>query len=82
MSVGHAPPMVASVCSVGQVGTEAKGMPSEVTEQPAMEVVPLPTTGQTELPTAPVVPTVAGVTPSIEALPMQAEVAAAGTRGT
>ena len=52
-------------------------MPSEVVEQPAMEVIPLSTIGQTELPTALVVPTAMGVTPLVEAPPMQVEVAVA-----
>lgn len=75
-STDHAPPMVASVPSVGQVGARADGTPSEVTEQPAMEVILLPTMGQMELSTALVAPTMVGATPLIEAPLMETEVVA------
>ena len=47
-----------------------------------MEVIPLLTMGQMELPTTLVVSTMVGATLPVEALPMQAEVAAAVTGGT
>ena len=40
-----------------------------------MEVIPLPTLGQTELPLVTVASTVVGATPPVEAPPTQAEVA-------
>ena len=39
-----------------------------------MEVIPLPATGQTELPVAHAASAAVDVTPPVEALPMQAEV--------
>ena len=57
-------------------------MPSEVAKQLSTEVILLLTTGQPELPAMLVVPTAAGAMPPVEALPMQAEVAAAMTGGT
>ena len=74
--VGQALPVAAPMPSAGQAGVGAQRIPSEVAEQPAMVVTPLPTTGRMELPTAIVAPTVAGATPSVEAPLMQAEVAA------
>ena len=65
----EAPLMVAPVPSVGQAGAGAKGMPSEVAEEPAMEVIPLPMMGRMELPTALVAPTAVGVTPLVKAPP-------------
>ena len=67
---GHAPPMVAYVPSVGQAGAGAGGAPLEVAEQPAMEVIPLPMMGRTELPSMLVAPTAMGATPPVEAPPM------------
>ena len=54
--------MVVPVPSAGQAGMGAQGMHLEVVEQPAMEAIPLPTTGQTGLLTALKVPTMVGVT--------------------
>ena len=67
---GHVPPTVAPVPSVGQAGARAQGVPSEVAKQPAMEVIPLPMTGRTELPNVLVASTAMGVMPPVEALPM------------
>ena len=64
---------------VGQAGVGAVGTPSKVGEQPAMEVIPLPTMGRMELPTALVVPTAAGTPPPVKAPPTLAEVAATVT---
>ena len=63
------------VPSVGQMIAEAEGLPSEVTEQPAMEAIPLPTSERTELSLALMVPTAVGVTPLVEAPLTQREVA-------
>ena len=68
--------MVALVPSVGQAGAGTKGTPSEVAEHPVTEVIPLPMMGRTEPSTALVLPATVGVTPPVEAPPMQAEVAA------
>ena len=62
---------------VGQAGAGARGTPSEVTKQPATQVIPLPTMGQTKRLTTLVAPTTVGVTPPVEAPPTQVEVAAA-----
>lgn len=75
-SAGQAPPVVVPVPSSGHVDAEAEGAPSKVAEQLAMEVIPLPTLGQTELPLVTVASTVVGATPPVEAPPTQVEVAA------
>ena len=59
---GQTPPMVAPMPLAGWVDMGAQGMPSEVTEQSVMAVIPLPTMGRTGLPTALVMLTVAVVT--------------------
>ena len=66
---------MAPASSVGQADAEAEGVPSEVAEQPATEVILLPTVERTGLSLALVAPTVVGATPPIEALPTQTEVA-------
>ena len=62
-SAGQATPMVAPVPSVGQADAGAEGAPSEVAEQPATKVIPLPTSERMELPLALVVPSVVGMAP-------------------
>ena len=62
---------------VGQAGARARGELSEVAEQPAMEVIPLPTIGRTELIVALVASTTTGAMPPVEAPLTQVEVAAA-----
>ena len=66
---GQAPPVVAPEPSVGQEDTGAQGAPSEVAEQPAMAVIPLPTMGRMGLPTALMALTVVGVTQSVVTSP-------------
>ena len=70
-SASQAPPLV------GQEGAGAKGTPLEVAEQPAREAIPLPSSGQTELPLALMAPIATGMMPPVEAPPMQAEVVVA-----
>ena len=55
---GQAPLMVAPMPSVGRADAGAQRTPSEVTEQPAMVVIPLPTMGWTRLQTMLIAPTV------------------------
>ena len=62
LSAGLAPPTVTSMPSVAQAGVGAQGMPSDVTEQPAMEAILLPTMGWTELPSTLVAPATVGAT--------------------
>ena len=47
-SAGQAPPVVVPVPSSGHADAGAEGAPSKVSEQSAMEVILLPTLGQTE----------------------------------
>ena len=63
--------------SARQAGTRAEGTPLEVAEQPAREAIPLPSSGQTELPLALMAPIATGMMPPVEAPPMQAEVVVA-----
>ena len=58
----HALPTVTPMPSVGQAGIGAQGMPLDVIEQPAMEAIPLQTSGRMELPSALVAPTMVGAT--------------------
>jgi len=78
MPAGQVQPTVAHVPWVVWLDVGAQGMPSEVAEQPAMAVIPLPTTGRMGLPTALVAPTVAGVTQPVGAPPTQVEAATGG----
>ena len=61
--------MVVPMPSVGQTVAGAKGTPSEVTEQMAMEAIPLPTLERTELPLALVALTAVGVMPLVKVPP-------------
>ena len=60
--------MVAPMPLVGQVSTEAEGVPSEITEQPTTEAILLPTSKRMELPLTLVAPTAAGTTPPVDVL--------------
>ena len=75
-SAGLVPPTVVPVPSVGQTVIGAEGTPSEVTEKPTTEVIPLPTSERTEPPLTLVGPTTVGVTSPVEAPPTQMEAAA------
>ena len=57
---GQVLPTMTPVPLTRQVGVGDRGTPSEVAEQPVMEVIPLPTTGLTRLLAMLVVSTVAG----------------------
>ena len=72
----EAPLTVAPVPLVGQVGAGAEGAPSKVTEQPVMELILLPMSGQMDLLLALVAPTAVSAALPVEAPSMQAEVAA------
>ena len=75
LSTGQAPPMVASMSSVGQADAGAEEASSGVTEHMATEVIPPPTLERTELPLTLVAPSVVGAVPQAEAPASQAEVA-------
>ena len=59
---GLVPPTVVPMPLVSQVVGKAEGAPSKVAAQPAMEVIPLPTSERAELLTAPVSSTAEGGT--------------------
>ena len=63
------------VPSAGQVNAGAEGTPSEVVEQPAMEVIPLPTWERMELSLALCGTDLVGTTPLVEASSTQVEAA-------
>ena len=73
---GKAPPTVEPMPSVRWADAGAQKTHSEVAEQPAMSVIPLPTMGRMGL------PTVAGATQPVRTPPTQVEVAAAMTGGS
>ena len=79
---GLAPPAVVPMSSMGQAIGEAEEAPSEVTAQPVMEVMPLPTSGRAELSAAPVASTMVGAALPDEVPPMEAEVMVATMDGS
>ena len=79
---GLALPAVVLVPSAGQAVGEAEGAPSEVAMQPTNKVMPLPTSGRTELLAAPVASTMVGVAQPDEVPPTEAEVTVAMTDGS
>jgi len=68
LMAGQAPPTVAPMPLVGRANVGAQGTPSEVTEQPAMAAIPLPsTTGRTWLSIALTASIVVGATQQVTA---------------
>ena len=65
---GQVLPTMTPVPLTRQVGVGDRGTPSEVAEQPVMEVIPLPTMGRTELPAMLVASTAMGAALMVKAL--------------
>ena len=75
LSAGQMPPVVAPVPLASQADTGAKGAPSEVTEQPASEVILLSMLKRAELLLMLVASSVVGIAPPVEAPLTQMKVA-------